>query len=52
MTLDDSGASFSNGTGNPVQLHGVANGTAPYDAVNLNQLNGVARKAYAVLLPR
>jgi hypothetical protein len=44
MTLNNSGATFSqNGTGGPVQVHGVANGTTDTDAVNWSQL----KKAYA-----
>ena len=43
MTLDDNGATFSNSsTGAPVQVHGVADGTADFDAVNLRQLKRVA----------
>lgn len=39
MTLNDNGATFSNSsTGRPVQVHGVADGTADYDAVNVRQL--------------
>lgn len=43
MTLDDNGATFSNARdGSPVQVHGVADGTADFDAVNLRQLKRVA----------
>ena len=39
MTLDDRGATFSNpANGRPIQVHGVADGTAPFDAVNVRQL--------------
>jgi hypothetical protein len=39
MTLDDRGATFSNpANGAPIQVHGVADGTAPFDAVNVRQL--------------
>lgn len=39
MTLSDNGATFSNSaTGSPVQVHGVMDGTADYDAVNVRQL--------------
>jgi hypothetical protein len=39
MTLDDRGATFSNPVdGSPIQVHGVADGTAPFDAVNVRQL--------------
>jgi hypothetical protein len=42
FSLDDNGATLSNSqTGAPVQLHGVANGTAANDAVNFSQLNQV-----------
>lgn len=39
LTLDERGATFSNSTtGYPIQVHGVADGTAPFDAVNVRQL--------------
>lgn len=39
LTLDDRGATFSNpANGQPIQVHGVADGTAPFDAVNVRQL--------------
>jgi len=39
LTLDDRGATFSDpANGNPIQVHGVADGTAPFDAVNVRQL--------------
>lgn len=39
MTLNDNGATFSNSaTGMPIQVHGVADGTADFDAVNVRQL--------------
>lgn len=39
MTLDDRGATFSDpADGAPIQVHGVADGTAPFDAVNVRQL--------------
>jgi hypothetical protein len=48
MTLNDNGANFSNAqTGAPIQVHGVADGTAPYDAVNVRQLDKVATRAYS-----
>lgn len=38
MTLNDHGATFSNSaTGGPIQVHGVDDGTADYDAVNVRQ---------------
>jgi len=44
MTLNDNGATFSNSsTGRPVQLHGVADGTSAFDAVNFRQLKEVKR---------
>ncbi len=39
MTLDDFGVTFEDDFGSPVQLHGVADGTAPFDAVNRRQLD-------------
>lgn len=48
MTLNDNGATFSNAaTGLPIQVHGVADGTNPYDAVNKRQLDKVATRAYS-----
>lgn len=39
LTLDDRGATFSDpADGRPIQVHGVADGTAPFDAVNVRQL--------------
>lgn len=39
LTLNDNGATFSNSaTGRPIQVHGVADGTADFDAVNVRQL--------------
>lgn len=44
LTLDDNGATFSNSAnGQPVQVHGVADGTADFDAVNVRQLRAVKR---------
>lgn len=38
MTLNDNGATFSDSaTGRPVQVHGVDDGTADFDAVNVRQ---------------
>ena len=49
MTLNDNGATFSNAaTGNAVQLHGVAPGTAGTDAVNVNQFNGLGNQLNGV----
>ena len=42
MTLNDNGATFSNSSnGRPIQVHGVADGTSNFDAVNVQQLNAV-----------
>ncbi len=42
MTLNDYGATFSNSAnGRPIQVHGVADGTSRYDAINVQQLNAV-----------
>ena len=39
LSLDANGATFSNPTdGRPIQVHGVADGSAPFDAVNVRQL--------------
>ena len=39
LSLADNGATFSNSeTGRPVQVHGVADGTADFDATNVRQL--------------
>jgi hypothetical protein len=39
LTLADNGATFSDSaTGRPIQVHGVADGTADFDAVNVRQL--------------
>ena len=44
LTLNDAGATLSNAsTGRPVQLHGIADGTTPFDAVNFRQLREVKR---------
>lgn len=38
LTMDDNGATFSNSqTGEPIQVHGVNDGTASFDAVNVRQ---------------
>lgn len=43
LTLNDNGATFSNSaTGAPVQVHGVADGTQDFDAVNYRQLKQIA----------
>ena len=39
LTLADNGATFSNSaTGEPIQVHGVADGTADFDATNVRQV--------------
>ena len=44
MILDDRGATFGNtSNGNPIQVHGVYDGAADFDAVNVRQL----KKSYA-----
>ena len=45
MTMSSSGARFSNSTGGPVKVTGIANGTSKYDAVNYGQLKDVERLA-------
>ena len=54
MTLNDDGATFSNTTnGEPVRVHGIADGTAPHDAVNVQQLGaGLAMVAGLAALPQ
>lgn len=56
LTMNDQGATFSNSTsGRPVQVHGVDNGSSPYDAVNYRQLRqvmaGVAGTAAMANIP-
>jgi len=43
MRLGDNGVTYSR-NGAPVQLHGIANGTAPNDAVNYSQLQNFDKK--------
>ena len=45
LTMNSSGATFSNASGGPVKVTGVANGTSKYDAVNYGQLQDVERLA-------
>jgi len=54
LTLNDYGATFSNAqTGAPVQVHGVADGTSEFDAVNFRQLNsGLAMAAGLASIPQ
>ena len=56
MTLDDSGATFSNSaTGAPVKVTGVADGTNDFDAVNFRQLRkanvGIASVSALAAIP-
>ena len=54
LTLNDNGATFSNASnGNPVQVHGVDDGTGDYDAVNIRQFaTGVALAVSLAGLPQ
>ena len=45
LTMNSSGATFSNASGGPIKVTGVANGTSKYDAVNYGQLQDVERLA-------
>ena len=45
LSMSSSGARFSNASGGPVKVTGVANGTSRYDAVNYGQLQDVERLA-------
>ncbi|MGB0966313.1 MAG: YadA-like family protein, partial [Litorivicinus sp.] len=53
LTLDDRGATFSDSsTGAPVQVHGVDDGTADFDAVNVRQFGGaIAATAAMAQIP-
>ncbi|MCM8829821.1 MAG: YadA-like family protein, partial [Candidatus Omnitrophica bacterium] len=55
LTLNDSGARFSNSSGGPVRVTGVADGTSDYDAVNYRQLKkayrGIASVAAMAAIP-
>ena len=49
MTLDDSGATFTNAqTGAPVQVHGIADGTGDFDAVNIRQFGSAIASVSAM----
>jgi len=54
MTLNDNGATFSDtSNGAPIRVHGVDDGQAPYDAVNVRQLGaGLAMVAGLAALPQ
>jgi hypothetical protein len=54
MTLHDDGATFANtANGEPVRVHGIADGTAPHDAVNVQQLGaGLAMVSSLAALPQ
>ena len=43
--MNSGGAHFSNGSGGPVKVTGVADGTSRYDAVNYGQLQDVEKLA-------
>ena len=56
LTLNDNGANFSNSAnGAPIQVHGVADGTSDFDAVNFRQLEqaffGIASVAALAAIP-
>ncbi len=46
LVLDDNGAEFSDTAGNPVRIHGVLDGRAPTDAVNVSQLEDLGDLAF------
>lgn len=49
MTLDDNGATFSDSaTGAPIQVHGVNDGTADFDAINVRQFAGAIAATTAI----
>lgn len=49
LTLNDGGATFSNSSsGGPIQVHGVDDGTAPFDAVNVRQLEAGLAQSVAL----
>lgn len=54
LTLADNGATFSNAqTGKPIRVHGVDDGTADFDAVNIRQMaSGIAMAAGLAALPQ
>jgi hypothetical protein len=54
LTLHDDGATFANArNGEPVRVHGIDDGTAPHDAVNVRQLgSGLAMVAGLAALPQ
>jgi len=54
LTLADNGATFSNSqTGKPIRVHGVDDGTADFDAVNIRQMaSGIAMAAGLAALPQ
>ncbi|MBI9085359.1 MAG: YadA C-terminal domain-containing protein [Desulfobacterales bacterium] len=56
LTLNDNGATFSNSAnGSPIQVHGVADGTNDYDAVNFRQMkdaySGIAAVSALAAIP-
>ncbi|MEO8628503.1 MAG: YadA C-terminal domain-containing protein [Betaproteobacteria bacterium] len=49
LTMSDNGGTFSNSsTGAPVQVHGVNDGTADFDAVNVRQFSGAIASVSAM----
>jgi hypothetical protein len=57
LTLNDNGATFTNASsGAPIQVHGVADGTSDFDAVNYRQLKqlsaGVASTVAMANIPQ
>ena len=49
LTLNDNGATFSNSaSGAPIQVHGVADGTSDFDAVNVRQFAGAVASVAAM----
>ena len=49
LTFNDNGATFSDSaTGTPIQVHGVMDGTADFDAVNVRQFAGAIAAAAAM----
>lgn len=49
MTLNDNGATFTNAqTGGPIQVHGIADGTGDFDAVNIRQFGSAISSVSAM----
>ncbi|MDG6897979.1 hypothetical protein A6A19_08325 [Actinobacillus delphinicola] len=51
ITLGDKGITLSNGGADnaPIQIHGVAKGTEPHDAVNVEQLDNIIKSNATIL---